>query len=217
MGMPWNPEKMNKSTAKNRTTTELDRLLKQVRNCVQCASHLPFEPNPVVHLGPQARLMIIGQAPGTRVHNTGIPWNDPSGDNLRAWLGLTREAFYATDHIAIMPMGFCYPGKGKSGDLPPRLECAPLWHDKIRAHLPNLQLTLLIGQYAQAHYLKDMRKATLTKTVRAWREYLPLGFLPLVHPSPRNRLWQRRNPWFEKEVVPALQREIHRFMHARKK
>src|SRR3984885_9676425 len=152
--------------------TALDNLLAEIRACMACAGQLPLGPNPVLHLGPKARLMIIGQAPGTRVHKTGIPWNDPSGDNLRNWLSLDRETFYDTNHIAIMPMGFCYPGKGKSGDLPPRPECAPLWHDKIRAHLPNINLTLLIGQYAQAHYLGKNRKKTLTETVRAWREYL---------------------------------------------
>jgi uracil-DNA glycosylase family 4 len=205
---------MAKTTRKKRQKTGFDQLLAEVRACMQCAAHLPFAPNPILHLGPKARLMIIGQAPGTRVHKTGIPWNDPSGDNLRNWLGLSREAFYDNNTIAIMPMGFCYPGRGKSGDLPPRPECAPLWHNRIRSHLPAIKLTLLIGQYAQAHYLGPKRKQTLTDTVRAWREYLPLGFIPLVHPSPRNRLWQKRNPWFEKEVVPALRREIRRIMKA---
>lgn len=191
---------------------KLDKLLKRIRACGECKTHLPFDPNPVVHVGPKARLMIIGQAPGTRVHKTGIPWNDPSGDNLRNWLGLSREEFYDTNRIAIMPMGFCYPGKGKSGDLPPRPECAPLWHQKLYAQLPNIKLTLLIGQYAHAHYLGDRRQATLTETVRNWQAYRPLGYLPLVHPSPRNRLWLRRNPWFEKEVVPALKREIRRIL-----
>ncbi len=188
--------------------SELNRLLKQIRACVQCAGHLPFDPNPVIHLGPKARLMVTGQAPGTRVHKTGISWNDISGDNLRRWMGVTAEEFYDTEKIALMGMGFCYPGKGKSGDLPPRTECAPLWHDKIMSHLPNIKLTLLIGQYAQVYYLKDKRKATLAETVRNWREYLPLGYIPLVHPSPRNKLWLKHNPWFEKEVVPELKREI---------
>jgi uracil-DNA glycosylase family 4 len=203
---------MTKDKRRKRNEPGLDRILAQVRACTNCAACLPFDPKPVVHLGPDARLMIIGQAPGTRVHRTGIPWNDPSGDNLRAWMGLTREEFYDQNRIAIMPMGFCYPGKGKSGDLPPRPECAPLWHDKIRAHLPNIGLTLLIGQYAHAYYLAEKRKKTLTETVRAWREYLPLGYLPLVHPSPRNRLWQKRNPWFEKDVVPAMRQEVSKIL-----
>ena len=207
---------MAKAKSLKQGKSAFDSLLAEVRACMACAGQLPLGPNPVLHLGPKARLMIIGQAPGTRVHKTGIPWNDPSGDNLRNWLSLDRETFYDTNHIAIMPMGFCYPGKGKSGDLPPRPECAPLWHDKIRAHLPNINLTLLIGQYAQAHYLGKNRKKTLTETVRAWREYLPSGFIPLVHPSPRNRLWMKRNPWFEKEVVPALRREIRRIMKAKR-
>lgn len=190
----------------------LRKLVKDIRACKDCHAHLPLGPNPIVHMGHKARLMIIGQAPGTKVHKTGIPWNDPSGDNLRNWLGLTREEFYDAHNIAIMPMGFCYPGRGKSGDLPPRPECAPKWHTKIYERLPNIKLTLLIGQYAHAHYLKEKRKKTLTETVRAWKTYLPLGFIPLVHPSPRNRLWMKKNPWFEKEVVPILKKKIHELL-----
>jgi len=190
----------------------LERLLGQVRACDHCVKHLPFAPNPVVRASTKAKLLIIGQAPGTRVHKTGIPWNDPSGDNLRAWLGMTSEEFYDERNIAIMPMGFCYPGRKGGGDAPPRPECAPLWHAKIRALLPNVKLTLLIGQYAHAGYLKERRKPTLTETVKAWREYHADGFLPLVHPSPRNRLWMKRNPWFEKEIVPMLRKEVRRIM-----
>lgn len=190
----------------------LQKLVKHIRACTDCKAVLPLGPNPIVHVGHKAKLMIIGQAPGTKVHKTGIPWNDASGDNLRNWLGLTREQFYDTQNIAIMPMGFCYPGKGTSGDLPPRSECAPKWHARLYAELPDVKLTLLIGQYAHTHYLKDKRKKTLTDTVRAWREYLPLGFIPLVHPSPRNRLWMKKNPWFEKEVVPALRKEIRKII-----
>jgi uracil-DNA glycosylase len=149
--------------------------------------------------------MIIGQAPGRRAHESNTPWNDPSGDRLRMWLNLNREEFYDTRKIAITPMGFCYPGKGKSGDLPPPPLCAPTWHGRIRAALPNIELTLLIGQYAHAYYLGSRRKATLGETVRAWREYVEEGFMPLVHPSPRNTLWLRKNPWFEQEIVPYLQ------------
>jgi uracil-DNA glycosylase len=191
----------------------LVELLTQIRHCRDCAPHLPLGPNPVLRASnPAACILIIGQAPGTKVHNTGIPWNDPSGDRLRQWMGLTAEQFYDESKIAIMPMGFCYPGKGKSGDLPPRPECAPLWHDKVLAHLPNIRLTLLIGQYAQARYLGARRKATLTETVKAWRDFADEGFLPLVHPSPRNRLWLSKNPWFEAELAPKLREQIARLL-----
>lgn len=185
----------------------LTNLLAQVRQCRHCEPALPLGANPVVSVSPSARLLIIGQAPGTRVHATGIPWNDPSGDRLRQWLDIDRETFYDNRRIAIMPMGFCYPGKGKSGDLPPRPECAPLWHDRLRACLPDVQLTLLVGQYAQQYYL-DKRHPTLTARVAAWREYLP-HYLPLVHPSPRNTHWLQQNPWFDAELVPALRRQVH--------
>ncbi|TQV80205.1 uracil-DNA glycosylase family protein [Exilibacterium tricleocarpae] len=181
-------------------------MLVDVRACRRCEADLPLGPNPVVRAQGSARILVIGQAPGTRVHATGIPWNDPSGDRLRDWMGVDRETFYDDSHIAIMPMGFCYPGKGKSGDLPPRTECAPLWHEKILAHLPDIALVLLIGSYAQAYYLEDSYK-TLTERVRAWRDCLPRA-LPLVHPSPRNRLWLRKNPWFEEDVVPFLRQRV---------
>jgi uracil-DNA glycosylase len=153
-------------------------------------------------------LLIIGQAPGTRVHKTGLPWNDLSGDRLRDWLGLTSCEFYDDRKIAIMPMGFCYPGKGKGGDLPPRPECAQRWHAKVRQLLPDVKLTLLIGRYAQTYYLAEAKSSTLTATVKAWPEYLPKGFLPLVHPSPRNQRWLKRNPWFARQVLPALKKEV---------
>lgn len=180
-------------------------LLRQVRQCRHCEPHLPLGANPVVQLHPDAQLMIIGQAPGTRVHATGIPWNDPSGDRLRRWLDMDREMFYDPHRIAIMPMGFCYPGKGKSGDLPPRKECAPLWHERLLEHLPNIKLTLLIGQYAQQRYLSNDYK-TLTERVQNWRASTPL-LLPMPHPSPRNVRWFQRHPWFEAEVVPWLQQQ----------
>lgn len=190
----------------------LPALLKDIRGCTLC-SDLPLGPNPVLRVGyPAARLMIIGQAPGTKVQATGIPWNDPSGDRLRLWLGLSREEFYDESKIAIMPMGFCYPGRSKSGDLPPRPACAPHWHHQILRHLPNIKLTLLIGQYAQAHYLGTRRKGTLTDTIRAWRVYIDDGFLPLVHPSPRNGIWLRRNPWFEAEIVPVLRDKVAKIL-----
>lgn len=184
----------------------LQKLLVQVRSCRYCEAHLPFQPRPIVRASSRARLLIIGQAPGTRVQKTGIPWNDPSGDRLRNWMQLDKDVFYDEQRIAIMPMGFCYPGKGRSGDLPPRPECAELWHGKILECLPDLRLTLLIGAYAQRCYL-DSCKPTLTDTVKEWEQYLP-AYLPLPHPSPRNQLWLKRNPWFEKTVVPALRKRI---------
>ena len=156
----------------------------------------------------QARLRIVGQAPGKRVHETGIPWNDRSGQRLRDWLGLSTECFYDPMKVVIIPMGLCYPGKGASGDKPPRPECAPRWHGQLDQFLPALEMTLLIGQYAQAYYLGKSRKGSLTATVQAWREYLPQGFLPLPHPSPRNELWLRKNPWFEQELVPQLRLQV---------
>ncbi|WP_231491394.1 uracil-DNA glycosylase family protein [Microbulbifer sp. HZ11] len=154
-----------------------------------------------------ARLLIVGQAPGTRVHETGIPWNDPSGERLRDWLQLDRDAFYDESQIAIMPMGFCYPGRGKGGDLPPRPECAPTWHQRILDQMPDIQLTLLIGQYAQRYYLPHWY-GSITENVRHFTDALPHGFFPLPHPSPRNTLWLKRRPWFEEEVVPALRAQV---------
>lgn len=186
----------------------LPRLLENIRRCTHCADALPCGPRPVLQAHRSARLCIVGQAPGRKVHETGIPWNDPSGDRLRHWLGLTREQFYEPRKVAIIPMGFCYPGKAASGDNPPRPECAPRWHEKLNAHLPEIALTLLLGRYAQAHYLGNRRKAALRDTVKAWREYLPLGYFPLAHPSPRNQPWLVRNPWFEEELVPTLQNAV---------
>jgi len=181
----------------------LKRLISEAQACRLCETHLPLGPRPVFLVGARASLLIVGQAPGRRVHETGIPWNDPSGDNLRAWLGMDREAFYDLSRVAILPAGLCYPGTGERGDLPPRPECAPLWHPRFRAALPHIRLTLLVGQYAQAYYLGKRRKKTLAGTVRSYRDYLP-EYFPLPHPSPRNRLWLKRNPWFLHEVVPAL-------------
>ncbi len=183
----------------------LTDLLADVARCDAC-SDLPLGPRPVLRAAETARLLIIGQAPGTRVHASGIPWDDPSGDRLRAWLAMDRDSFYDSSRIAIMPMAFCYPGRGKSGDLPPRANCAPLWHARVKALLPEIRLTLLIGQYAQHYYLGSSEE-TLTQRVANWRAYLP-AFFPLVHPSPRNTLWLRRNPWFEQEVVPALREQL---------
>lgn len=177
-------------------------LLKDIRACNYCED-LPLGPRPVVRFAKSSKLLIVGQAPGTAVHASGIPWDDPSGDRLRQWMGVDKEAFYDESSIAIVPMGFCYPGKGKSGDLPPRPECAELWHKKILSQLENIELTLLIGQYAQKYFLGDRSKRTLTETVKHWHEYAP-KFLPLPHPSPRNNIWLKKNGWFEKEVVPHL-------------
>ncbi|MFH7565061.1 MULTISPECIES: uracil-DNA glycosylase family protein [Oceanimonas] len=185
----------------------MQTLLAEIRACRLCEAHLPLGPRPVVQLGTGARILIIGQAPGTKVHQTGIPWNDPSGDTLRRWLQVSREQFYDPEQIAIMPMGFCYPGRGKSGDLPPRPECAPAWHKRILAALPNVQLTLFIGLYAQRYYL-GKRYSTLTENVRHWQEFAPER-LPLPHPSPRNRHWLTKNPWFEQEELPVLRARVH--------
>jgi uracil-DNA glycosylase len=175
----------------------------EITACVVCAAYLPLGPRPVVQFSATARILIIGQAPGARVHASGIPWNDPSGDRLREWTGLSKADFYDPAKVALMPMGFCYPGKGKSGDLPPRPECAPLWHHRILALLPADRLTLLVGGYAQAHYLAAARGSSLTDRVRAFRSFGPAAF-PLPHPSWRSVGWAQRNPWFDAEVRPAL-------------
>ncbi len=190
----------------------IKKLISEAKACRLCEAQLPLGPRPVFLLGAQARLLIVGQAPGRRVHLTGIPWNDPSGDNLRDWLGMTRAGFYDTRRVAILPTGLCFPGTGEHGDLPPRPECAPLWHPRFRAALPRIRLTLLVGQYAQAYYLGRRRKKTLAETVRAYAEYLP-EYFPLPHPSPRNRLWMRKNPWFAKLVLPGLRRRIDGLYH----
>ena len=189
---------------------ELRDLLADIRACRHCEAQLPLGANPVLRASAGARLMIVGQAPGTRVHATGIPWNDPSGDRLRTWLQLDRETFYDESKIAIVPMGFCYPGKGKSGDLPPRPECAQLWHERLLVQMPALELVLLVGSYAQNHYLGKSRE-TLTERVRRWRDFAP-RYIPTPHPSPRNTLWLRRNPWFEAEVVPEMGRRVHQLL-----
>ena len=189
----------------------LQHIIASARSCRLCEAHLPLGPKPVFVVREGARLLIVGQAPGRRVHDTGIPWNDPSGDNLRAWLAMGREAFYGCARIAIIQAGLCYPGSGPRGDLPPRPECAPTWQPRFRAALPRIRLTLLVGQYAQAYYLGKRRRKTLADTVRAWREYAP-EFFPLPHPSPRNRLWLKRNPWFERDAVPALQRRVQEIL-----
>ncbi|MBJ7879514.1 uracil-DNA glycosylase family protein [Gelidibacter salicanalis] len=182
-------------------------LRQSIKNCMLCKAHLPLGPRPVVTFNSTSKIVIIGQAPGTKVHASGIPWDDASGKQLRSWLGVTAEEFYDERNFAIIPMGFCYPGRGKGGDLPPRPECAPQWHTQLWEVMPNVKLVLLIGMYAQKYYLKKDAKKTLTETVDNYQEYLP-RFFPLPHPSPRNRFWLTRNPWFEKEVVPELKQSI---------
>ncbi|MFD2096629.1 uracil-DNA glycosylase family protein [Corallincola platygyrae] len=188
-------------------SNSLNILLQQVSQCRLCETNLPLGPRPVVRASDSARLLIIGQAPGTKVHASGIPWDDASGKRLREWLGLSPEQFYDEKQIAIMPMGFCYPGKGKQGDLPPRPECAPHWHQRLLSHMTNIELTLLIGQYAQRYYLKSPFK-TLTDNVRHWQQFTDDGQLPLPHPSPRNQLWLKKNPWFEQTLLPPLKSRI---------
>lgn len=184
-------------------------LLDRARTCRVCAKDLPLGPRPVFRLAASARLLIVGQAPGTKVHATGIPWNDPSGDRLRDWLALDRDTFYDAARIAILPTGLCYPGRlARGGDAPPRPECAPLWHAPLRAHLTRVRLTLLVGSYAQAHDLGRRRGASMTETVRRFADYLPDHFV-LPHPSWRTLGWARRNPWFERDVIPALRKRVH--------
>jgi uracil-DNA glycosylase len=192
--------------------TELDQALAEARGCRLCASQLPLGPRPVVRVSAEARLLIISQAPGTKVHETGLPFNDRSGDRLRNWLGITRDEFYGNSRLGIMAMGFCYPGReARGGDKPPMKICASTWHPLIRPLLPRVELTLLVGQYAVARYLGKRRRDSLTATVRAWRDYAP-EFLPLPHPSWRNTAWLKQNPWFEREIVPALQRHVRRLL-----
>ena len=184
---------------------DLPTLLTDVRACTLCTD-LPLGPRPVVQIGSGTRILIAGQAPGKRVHETGIPFDDPSGDRLRDWMGISKETFYDPEKIAILPMGFCYPGTGKSGDLPPRPECAPAWREQLLDQMRKLELTLVVGQYAQTYHLGKSSRS-LTNIVKDWKTYWP-NILPLPHPSPRNNRWLKTNPWFEKEVLPALQARI---------
>lgn len=186
--------------------TAATRLCRDIAACRICAEHLPLRPRPVLQFDPRARILLAGQAPGRKVHASGIPFDDASGERLRAWLGLSREQFYDAGLLAILPMGFCYPGTGKSGDLPPRRECAATWRKPLLQHLQHLQLTLVIGQYAQAWHLPEAPR-TLTETVRHWRDWWPT-LVPLPHPSPRNQRWLRQNPWFEQELLPVLRERI---------
>lgn len=186
---------------------DLDALVAEIRACTVCAAYLPHEPRPVVWVHPDARILIAGQAPGRLVHETGIPWNDPSGDRLRSWMNLDREAFYRREQVAVAAMGFCFPGTVAGADLPPRPECAPLWRPRLIPMLRNVRLTLLVGAYAHRYHLGAAARPTLTETVRAWRAY-PNNVMPLPHPSWRNSAWLKRNPWFEAELLPELRRRV---------
>lgn len=188
---------------------EIISLKKTISLCTLCKGDLPLTPNPVVKFSHTAHTLIIGQAPGIKVHRSGIPWDDASGNRLRDWMQVSKETFYDESQIAIMPMGFCYPGKGKSGDKPPQPICAETWHEKILSMMPNISTVLLIGQYAQKYYLGDDR--TLTERVKNWREYLP-KYHVLPHPSPRNNIWLKKNPWFIQDNLPELQRAIKKLM-----
>ena len=191
----------------------MDVLLRRIRACRVCDAHLPLGPRPVLAAHPAARILIVGQAPGLRVHQTGIPWDDLSGERLRDWMGVDRSTFHDEHRIAIAPIGFCYPGRKGGGDAPPRPECAPLWHPPLLQLLPNIELTILIGQYAMARYLGKRRQQNLTETVRNCRDYLP-DYLPLVHPSPRNQPWLQRHPWFAEEVLPLLKERVQHALNA---
>lgn len=185
----------------------MNELLHRIRGCTVCVAHLPFPPQPVLQASPRSRILVIGQAPGLRAHETGIAWNDASGVILRKWLGVSTEQFYDPDLFAIIPMGFCFPGKGDSGDRPPRPECAPEWHRSVISNLNSLRLTILVGSYAQRYYLRESGFRSLIDSVYRFREFLPEHF-PLPHPSPRNRPWITNNPWFEAQVVPALAERV---------
>ena len=185
----------------------LRQLLVEIRNCEVCKDHLPLGPRPVVSASGSAKILIVGQAPGIRVHQSGIAWNDPSGNRLREWMGITDRQFYDEKQVALVPMGFCYPGTTKTGDMPPRPECAPLWQERLLKKLKSVELTLLLGQYSQKQFLGKLAKRNLTATVENWKEYRP-KFLPMPHPSPRNNRWLKNNPWFEKDLLPWLKRRV---------
>ncbi|MEC8059528.1 MAG: uracil-DNA glycosylase family protein [Pseudomonadota bacterium] len=183
------------------------RLRSDIDSCDLCREHLPLGPRPVLQAHPSARILIVGQAPGTAVHKTGIPFNDPSGDRLRRWLGVNKTIFYDEQHIALVPMGFCYPGRGNGGDLPPRPECAKTWRSPLLSHLQHIELTIAVGRYAIDWHLQPNKASTLTEIVRGWKDYTP-SVVPLPHPSPRNTRWLQRNPWVEAEIVPYLQQRV---------
>ncbi len=186
--------------------TSYSSLLTEVRACTICEPYLPLGPRPVLQLHPNARILIAGQAPGRKVHDSGVPFDDASGNRLREWLGVTREEFYNPEKIAILPMGFCFPGSGKSGDLPPRPECAPAWREQLLGQLRDLALTLVLGKYAQAYHFGESN-TSVTELVKSWDTYWP-NLVPLPHPSPRNNPWLRKNPWFETDLLPSLRQRV---------
>jgi uracil-DNA glycosylase len=194
-----------------RNDQTFEQLLQEARACKLCDKQLPCGAKPVIRGSASSRILILSQAPSLKAHEYDTPWYDMSGDRLRSWLGVDNETFYNPELMAIMPMGFCYPGRGKSGDLPPRKECAPLWHERFLSQWKELELIILVGQYAQKEYLGKSRKKNLTETVRNWQDYQPKYF-PIVHPSPRNKIWMKKNPWFEEQVIPALQEKISRIV-----
>ncbi|WP_291064683.1 MULTISPECIES: uracil-DNA glycosylase family protein [unclassified Empedobacter] len=188
-------------------TNNFDKLIEEVRACKVCEPFLPLDANPIVQANPMSKIAIIGQAPGLRVHETGVPWNDASGNELRKWLNVTVDQFYNPELFALLPIGFCYPGKGKSGDLPPRKECAPLWHTSLLDEMKEIQLILLIGQYSQKYYLKNKMNKNITENILNFNDYLP-DYFPLPHPSPRNFIWMNKNPWFKENVLPELKNRV---------
>ena len=189
------------------TSTTLPELIHAVRQCTLCEAHLPSPPRPIIQVHPNARILIAGQAPGSKVRASGIPFDDASGDRLREWMGVVKDTFYDERQIAILPMGFCYPGTSQSGDLPPRKECAPQWRSQLLAHLPHIELCLVIGQYAMAWHLPESKARNVTEHVKHWQQHWPT-VLPLPHPSPRNNIWLKQNPWFNDDVLPALKERI---------
>ena len=189
---------------------ELEKVIKDAKACNICTD-LPLGPRPVFQVSRAAKILIAAQAPGIRVHKSGRPFTDPSGDRLREWMGVDEETFYDPAQIAIVPMGFCYPGTGKSGDLPPRKECAPAWRAQMLAAMPQIELTLVIGQYAHAWHLGKRRQKNLTETVKNWQSYAP-DIIPLPHPSPRNNIWLKKNPWFEADLLPVLNAQVQEYL-----
>lgn len=190
--------------------SQSERLLERILACQKCSKSLPFQPRPILQVDPRATILIAGQAPGRKAHDLGVPFDDASGDRLRAWLGVDREVFYDARHFAILPMGFCYPGKGASGDALPRPECAEHWRQPVLEALPNIQLTLVLGKYALAYHLPQLRNS-VTEAVQSWEQVWP-RYLPLPHPSPRNQAWFKRNAWFEAALLPLLQQRVRQLL-----
>ena len=201
------------TTAKRPEILRTEKLVAEVRACTLCSSALPLGPRPVLQVHQDARILIAGQAPGSKVHATGVPFDDASGARLRDWMGIDSETFYDATRVAILPMGFCYPGTGKSGDLPPLPQCAATWRAPLLARMPRIALTLVIGQYALAWHLKERTGSSLTDAVRNWRDYWP-EIVPMPHPSPRNNIWLKRNPWFAEEVLPQLKERVTQLLRA---